>query len=438
MASLSEALHPNRETIARDEEFAALRRALERVGGFGLYFARCNPPAYRRAIAEVLRGELDRPVTDVDLTEMDRASTRPSIDYVLEQNLEDAPEDAVVFVWGLEKLLPSADSDAAITRQTLTEINWRRSAFARLGHPLVVWLPEYALRFVARNAPDFFDWNSGVYVFETPDSMRNALYAAVDDYIGADNVDSLSDVERRYRDADVRALIDELTADGAEETQRRLFLQLERLKLTSTPEDARSLAGSIGNAFSTVEDNTVKATGLLIRGMTTHAADDFRGAETLFAQALGLLSDDSMGNKLKARVEFYLGDTLRHLGDYDRARDHLIRSLQYPHSLIIRTFIVSQLSRIALSGYQRLDDGLMLGAYAAFLESAYNQGHLFQDALYELCSALEIPEDGIEKLISIDAEPSDESLERLIRETFPDASFESIGPLSSENEEAST
>jgi hypothetical protein len=156
------------EQIASQDDFPSLVRALTRTQGFGLYVVECDDPAYGRKVAGVVRERLSRPVVDVDLGEVDRSPTRPAIDSVLEQQLTGAPEDAAVFVWNLDHLLPSTDADEAVTRQTLTEINWRRGFFARLGCPLVLWLPKYAIRPLARHAPDFFDWNSGMYVFSAP------------------------------------------------------------------------------------------------------------------------------------------------------------------------------------------------------------------------------------------------------------------------------
>lgn len=149
-------------------EISALVRALSRAQGFALYFVDCNDPAYCRTVADSVRERLDRRVVGVDLGEVERDSTRPTIDFVLEQRLAEAPDEAAVFVWGLDHLLPSSARDETILRHTLNEVNWRREAWARLERPLVVWLPEEAIRLLARHAPDFSDWNSGVYVFDSP------------------------------------------------------------------------------------------------------------------------------------------------------------------------------------------------------------------------------------------------------------------------------
>jgi hypothetical protein len=157
-------------SVEDQEDVAALVRALTRAQGFALYFVECNVPVFRRKVAEAVRARVERTVVDVDLSDVDRSEERPTVDYVLEQRLANVPDDAVVFVWGLDTLLPATTGDEAVTRHTLNEVNWRRGAWARLARPLVVWLPEYAIRVLARNAPDFFDWNSGAFVFEPPDS----------------------------------------------------------------------------------------------------------------------------------------------------------------------------------------------------------------------------------------------------------------------------
>ena len=45
-----------------------------------------------------------------------------------------------------------------------------------MPHPLVIWLPDYAVTAVAALAPDFWAWRSGVFEFETGEAERSAAF----------------------------------------------------------------------------------------------------------------------------------------------------------------------------------------------------------------------------------------------------------------------
>ncbi|MEP7343162.1 MAG: tetratricopeptide repeat protein [Acidobacteriota bacterium] len=188
--------------FAEQPDLARLLWALRRVEGFALYFARCNVPAYRAKLIEAIRANLSRPIAIVDishLAEMDQ-QTRPSVDGYVEEKLTGVSEDAVVFITGLENLLPSRDEERMLA--TTQELNWRRGLFQKMRRPMVFWLPEYALTLMARNAPDLYDWYSGVYDLEIPEQMRaDAARATIDTIRETEDSRWMSKVERdRWED----------------------------------------------------------------------------------------------------------------------------------------------------------------------------------------------------------------------------------------------
>jgi hypothetical protein len=93
--------------LAETEDFQSLARALRRAQGFALYFAICNVSTHRRELASRLKAMLTRPVIEVELSSQDDPYK--------------AIEEAV------------------------------RAA------------PQYVVRLLREHAPDFFDWNSGLY-----------------------------------------------------------------------------------------------------------------------------------------------------------------------------------------------------------------------------------------------------------------------------------
>ncbi len=141
---------------------------------FGLYFARCNVPNYRQQLVTALRSSYPN-IIEISINQLDAKRKRSwdaiELDIALAEYLEDKPPDAAIFLYDLETLLPTKDTKQQ--HRILQQINWRRSAYSRLQRCLVIWLPEYALRILARGAQDFFDWYSGIYEFEVPESQRH-------------------------------------------------------------------------------------------------------------------------------------------------------------------------------------------------------------------------------------------------------------------------
>jgi tetratricopeptide (TPR) repeat protein len=65
----------------------------------------------------------------------------------------------------LELSIPSSEAYPPI----LGHLNYYRELYReQVPHPLLIWLPEYALTALARGAPDFWAWRSGLYEL-TPD-----------------------------------------------------------------------------------------------------------------------------------------------------------------------------------------------------------------------------------------------------------------------------
>ena len=163
------------QLFAEQPALSSLLQVLRRVQGFSLYFARCDVPSYRIKLTEAIRTQLSRPVVVIDTAELAamEQTTRPAIDGFVEKELDGVSEDAVVFIVGLENLLPSRDEER--TLKTAAELNWRRGSFQRMRRPIVFWLPGYALTVLARNAPDLYDWYSGVYEFDPTSKDRSEM-----------------------------------------------------------------------------------------------------------------------------------------------------------------------------------------------------------------------------------------------------------------------
>ena len=182
----------------------ALERALRRADGFALYFMRCNLPALRRDALKHLGAQTSdtgRAIVEIDLEE-------PVTDLiaVLEQRPQEVPALAVSLS-GLELSIPADEQPGTI----LAALNVERETFPTvLPCPLLIWLPEFAMRRLAQGAPDFYAWRSGEYQLRAVgrDGLLTAWQDTKDDSGGLRN---LSRAARARRSEALRGLIAELS-----------------------------------------------------------------------------------------------------------------------------------------------------------------------------------------------------------------------------------
>ena len=172
-------IHPDAET-----SYKALRRAIQRGVGFSLLFVRCTPV---KGIEIMERIQMDLPQKRIEVLDLD-ANTE-NLYHLVEnlteaQNIEKQSFD-VLFIRGLEESLfqyEDREQLGTLERSKGTGYggNWE-SVPRILGHLnlsrerfrdnfklcFVFLLPEFALNYFIRRAPDFFDWRSNVYEFPT-------------------------------------------------------------------------------------------------------------------------------------------------------------------------------------------------------------------------------------------------------------------------------
>ena len=138
-----------------------IQRALSRTdNSFALFFAIINLPESRERITKDLIKQIKRPVIELKLSS--EALQDTTLDNWLNEQLNNQAEDAIIFLYGIDRVIPSQKE---ALRKYLQQLNWRRSALAAIKRPLVIWLPRYVIDNLAEYAPDFYDWYSNVYEF---------------------------------------------------------------------------------------------------------------------------------------------------------------------------------------------------------------------------------------------------------------------------------
>jgi len=301
------------ETLLVVDDRERLAHALRLAQGFALFFVRCNIPAYRAELAARLKAQLARPVVEVDLED------EPEVYPAVARASGSSAEDAVLFVYGLEHHLPSGDPERA--QWTLRALNWRRAAYQRLERPLAFWLPEYALAMVAREAPDFYDWNSGVFEIEVPQPQREALLAyalSLPDEAEA----SLPVEEKRARLRLLEGLWEEYRGESVAERQARLQVALKMARLHES-------LGDYGQAWQFYQeslriseelgDRAGVAQTLHQLGMLAQDTGDYGQARQFYEESLRI--SEELGNRAGvAQTLHQLGMLAQAMGDYGQAR----------------------------------------------------------------------------------------------------------------------
>src|SRR5256714_186693 len=244
-------LPSNPETITEPDDVVIRRlvRAIDYAEGFWLGFAKSNTPAQRRRLAalckdlleplkiRVLEIELAEPITDflpvlrerlaqehAVLEEDARPNETPaqvggSPATTNEASTMASQTKLAIFVYGLERSIPSREAYPPL----LSSLNLNRELFRQqVPHPLLLWLPDYALTALARKAPDFWAWRSGLYEFAPErEAAEQSLKAVRGEAIHV--TESLPEQAKRERLVMLKGLLDDYRelGDGPREQKSR-------------------------------------------------------------------------------------------------------------------------------------------------------------------------------------------------------------------------
>ncbi len=149
-----------------------IERVIRWSDEFRLAFIKCNHPVQRETMRRLLLDRLgDKRVLEVFLE-------KPIISLLDELSTHwnaSEPADAVC-VYGLENSFAEQREASPV----LGRLNHDRDLIRRaIPTALLIWLPDFALDYVARGAPDFWAWRSGVYEFPTDKELWQTESATV-------------------------------------------------------------------------------------------------------------------------------------------------------------------------------------------------------------------------------------------------------------------
>jgi len=231
-------------SVTGKNEFEDLVHALEWSNEFAIYFAVVNPPLIRKQTAEELKRSLDEKEIKVHSLELD-SSHFDLLSIIPEKVppycLRGAETEirSVLFIFGAEEAIAT---DADTRRSFFDCLNWQRDKLREtIACPIVIWLPEFALRILTLEAPDFWAWRSGVYYLE-PEPVwilkdtEELLKGVTSEY------DSLTYRDKIKRLQQFKALLEEYEKSSFGETSESELLQIRFDLLQEAGKAALSLA----------------------------------------------------------------------------------------------------------------------------------------------------------------------------------------------------
>ncbi len=212
---------------------------LDYAEGLTILFACCNAPLLRNRLIEqarvrlaalgvtVLPLDFDQPVRNLRQT----LRTRLAIPHAYFAAAKEPDHAAllhkpVIFLTGLELSIPLGASAVRL----MAELNLGRELFLRDAPcPLVFWLPNYAVTAVARQAPDFWAWRSGVFEFTLEEPQRREAYAR---YVELDSnlaaLSSLTAARKLQHQRILEGLLDDFQALPPQRTTQERLAKIQQ------------------------------------------------------------------------------------------------------------------------------------------------------------------------------------------------------------------
>jgi tetratricopeptide (TPR) repeat protein len=156
-----------------EEQYRVLVRSLRRTSGFDIKFVQCTPAQATSLIARV---KADLPQKSIGTLVLEQPINN-LLELVAQRS--DRYDLNILFIQGLEKSLeayikPGYGGDGDYYNldtipPLLAHLNMQRENFRDFfGNICFVFIiPRFALKYINRRAPDFFDWRSGVYILDS-------------------------------------------------------------------------------------------------------------------------------------------------------------------------------------------------------------------------------------------------------------------------------
>ena len=286
-------------SVENQVELTALCNMLELAGGFTLGFARVNHPKLRARLVEEIRRRLPgKAISELTLDPRSESGIVAQLEEAFGQQKLDG-----VFLYGLDAMFDLT------TRQSpaMDVLNLNRNYFGkRFPFPVVFWLPEFAMRELSRQAPDFWAWRSGTYYFVGGEGDAAETLRGLDE----EPVSSVTLRQKRGRREILEHVLAELRA-AARPDPRSLADTYYLLGQANYYEDEKNTAGAYFEKalplFRNLEDRRGEANAIQSLGDVARRQARYEQAAESYEQALPIYRQ--IGDRLgEANAIQSLGD----------------------------------------------------------------------------------------------------------------------------------
>jgi tetratricopeptide (TPR) repeat protein len=365
------------EPLTHSAETSAVLDQLERVirwsEEFTLAFVKCNHVAQCDAMRRALLSRVkDKRVLVVDLD-------KPIVSVLGELkeywNYANPPEAVCVF--GLEKSINEQREASKI----FGALNHERELLRRwIPGALLIWLPDFALDLIARAAPDFWAWRSGVYEFPTRAELwQQDSNAALSGESGNELV-SLPIEDKQNEIARLEVLL--RTARALPQQDRRSKATIVRLLLKlgvlhqvlgNLPATQKCYEESLALSRE-IEDRGAEALSLHRLGMIAQIRGELADARRLYEESLGM--ERRLGNDSNVAGDLHqLGRIAQEQGSLAEAGRFFKESLDISKKLGYESGIARTLHQLGINAQEEGKLGEARRLYQESLEIARKLGN---------------------------------------------------------------
>jgi tetratricopeptide (TPR) repeat protein len=291
---------------------------------FTLGFVKCNHTAQ----CDIMRSALFTRLPDKRILTVELKEPVVSLLAEIKNGLQKNESPDCVCVFGLEGSINARREASPV----LGRLNHDRDLIRHLVRgALLIWLPDFALDLLARGAPDFWAWRSGVYEFPTHSELwqqdsRAALSGDSEQWLSL----ALGDKQAEIARIDVllrtaRALPNQ--DRRSRETVMHLLLKLGALyQMIAEYADAQTCYEESLSIAREIADLSAEAVNLHRLGMIAQAEGAFEKAERLYTKSLEierkLENEDNVAGSLHQ-----LGIIAQQRGDLSKAQQLFQESL---------------------------------------------------------------------------------------------------------------
>jgi|GEM_PF-746239 len=291
-------------------EYQALVRSLEWTDGFRLLFVRCSPVEGEGLITKV---EKDITEKSIDVIRLEKPIDNL---HKLVKNITKNSKPDILFIKGIEKsfveyIKPGFGGQGDYYKidsvpRVLGNLNLQRERFRdEFDICFVFLLPLFGLKYFIRRAPDFFDWNSGVFEFLPKPEVVEQESLQILQQGSYRKYRNLTPPEQSQKILEIEELLEE----NDHTTSRRKKLLRELATLQSAAKEYAAAVASYDEALA-IQRNHYQS--WYYRGFALKNLGRYEEAIASYDQARQL-------NPYRCSCWSHRGDALNKLGRYEEA-----------------------------------------------------------------------------------------------------------------------